>query len=583
MTFRWVACVVAGSALSVGAWAQAGSFADGLRLAAAEAPRGDRNMAPLQAEDASPYQNVVRGYVQGLIADIREDESMAVKAYASVLNQDPANSSLHARLFEKSLLDGDVPLAIELAAPLVDVTDNPTMPLLTRAVGFVQQGDLKQAQVMVELAAKVAPDLLQFELLDGYLAVAQGQPADAVIAKWDKLKVPAGLVARRDFHVARLWLKQGNTAKALERLEASNKIETGSLFTTLALGAVYEQNGQPDKARALYELFRSKNPQVALMDDTEQRMRAGKLAPLPATDLKSDVATTLFDFGLLVWAQGAEDPARQLMNLALWLKRDDPYLYYYAGIVNEFGGHLDVAQRFYRMAAQDDAVRLAATVRDADIEFRDGKQDEGRRRIEDMLHDKPDALVLHRTLADMAFEQKDFSVAAKHYKRVLDMLPAEAAKPVRASLNFAYGSALERMGKYDEASRALLASLKLEPANPAVLNYLGYMWVERGMNVPEAMRLLQQALMLNPQDGAIVDSVGWAYFMTKNYDKAVIYLERAIELEPGDVTINDHLGDVYMVLGRKDEAIRQWQRALKLAGSDDAMRRSLQKKIGMRD
>lgn len=582
MTFRWVACVVAGSALAAGAWAQDSVFSDGLRLAAAETPRSDYTMVPLRDEPASAFQNVVSGYVQGVIADIREDESMAVKAYAGVLGQDPANSSLHARLFEKSLLDGDVSLAIELAAPLVDVTDNPTMPLLTRAVGFVQQGDLKQAQMMVEQAAKIAPDLLQFELLDGYLAAAQGKPVDAVIAAWDKLKVPAGLVARRDFHVARLWLKQGDTAKALQRLEASNKVESGSLFTTLALGAVYEQAGQTDKARVLYELFRSKNPQVALMDDTEQRMRSGKPAPMPATDLKTDVATTLFDFGLLVWAQGAEDPARQLMNLALWLKRDDPYLYYYAGIVSEFGGHVDAAQRFYRMAAQDDAVRLAATVRDADIEFRNGQKDEGRTRIESLLRDKPDALVLHRTLADMAFEQKDFDVAAKHYKRVLDTLPAEAAKPVRASLNFAYGSALERLGKYDEASRALLASLKLEPANPAVLNYLGYMWVERGINVPEAMRLLQQALMLNPQDGAVVDSMGWAYFMTKNYDKAVIYLERAIELEPGDVTINDHLGDVYMVLGRKDEAVRQWQRALKLVDGDDAMRRSLQKKIGTR-
>src|SRR5262249_33862868 len=96
--------------------------------------------------------------------------------------------------------------------------------------------------------------------------------------------------------------------------------------------------------------------------------------------------------------------------------------------------------------------------------------------------------------------------------------------------------------------------LELFPDQPHVLNYLGYSWIDQGINLDEGMDMIKKAVQQRPDDGYIVDSLGWAYFRLGNYDEATKQLERAIELKPEDPTINDHLGDAYWRVTRVSEA-----------------------------
>ena len=94
-----------------------------------------------------------------------------------------------------------------------------------------------------------------------------------------------------------------------------------------------------------------------------------------------------------------------------------------------------------------------------------------------------------------------------------------------------------------------------------MLNYLGYSWIDQGINLDEGMRMIRRAVEQRPDDGYIVDSLGWAYYRLGNYEEAVKHLERAVELKPEDPTINDHLGDAYWKTGRPLEAEFQWSHA----------------------
>ncbi len=104
------------------------------------------------------------------------------------------------------------------------------------------------------------------------------------------------------------------------------------------------------------------------------------------------------------------------------------------------------------------------------------------------------------------------------------------------------GICYERSKQWPLAEADLKKALQLYPDQPLVLNYLGYSWVDQGINLDEGMNMIRRAVEQRPDDGYIVDSLGWANFRIGNYDEAVKELERAVELKPEDSTINDHLG-----------------------------------------
>lgn len=152
---------------------------------------------------------------------------------------------------------------------------------------------------------------------------------------------------------------------------------------------------------------------------------------------------------------------------------------------------------------------------------------------------------------------------------------AEPAKPTRAdwSLFYVRGIAYERSKQWPKSEADLKQALELYPDQPLVLNYLGYSWIDQGINLDEGMKMIRRAVELRPDDGYIVDSLGWAHFKLGKYDDAVRELERAVELRPQDPVMNDHLGDAYWKVGRKLEAGFQWSHARDLKPEPDDLKK----------
>ena len=68
------------------------------------------------------------------------------------------------------------------------------------------------------------------------------------------------------------------------------------------------------------------------------------------------------------------------------------------------------------------------------------------------------------------------------------------------------GIALERGKKWDAAEKDFKKALELRPDEPSVLNYLGYSYLDRGVNLVEARKLIESAYRQRPNDGYIIDS-----------------------------------------------------------------------------
>lgn len=134
---------------------------------------------------------------------------------------------------------------------------------------------------------------------------------------------------------------------------------------------------------------------------------------------------------------------------------------------------------------------------------------------------------------------------------------------------FMIGAAEEQRGDWAAAEHWLREAMVAAPEQATVLNYLGYMMLDRGENVDEAIDLIERAHRLEPNNGHITDSLGWAQYRRGNYAEAVRTLEQAVASVPGDPTINEHLGDAYWRVGRLIEARFRWRAALDADPAED--------------
>ena len=135
-------------------------------------------------------------------------------------------------------------------------------------------------------------------------------------------------------------------------------------------------------------------------------------------------------------------------------------------------------------------------------------------------------------------------------------------------LLFRLAASLERAKKLSESVVAFERLLTIRADYAPGMNYLGYLWADRGENLGRALDLIRRAVELDPTNGAYLDSLGWVYFQLNQLDRAEENLRVAETLNPDDATIQEHLGDVYEKRGDLVRARAAWKRALTLKPDD---------------
>ena len=141
------------------------------------------------------------------------------------------------------------------------------------------------------------------------------------------------------------------------------------------------------------------------------------------------------------------------------------------------------------------------------------------------------------------------------------------------------GTSYERLGDWDNAEKDLKESLRILPDQPHVLNYLGYSWIDRGINIDKALEMIIRANELKKNDGYITDSLGWAFYVKKNYLDAEKFLQRAVEILPLDPIINDHYADTLWMLNKHIQARYFWKHVLSLDTTEQKLKDNVSKKL----
>ena len=147
--------------------------------------------------------------------------------------------------------------------------------------------------------------------------------------------------------------------------------------------------------------------------------------------------------------------------------------------------------------------------------------------------------------------------------------------PDSVDLHYSFGVLFEKTSRFEESISAMRTVLKLDPDHADALNFIGYMYADRGIHLDEAERMIKKALQLKPGNGYMTDSLGWLYFRKNRLDEAIRYLKEASETLPEDAAILEHLGDAYVRAGQIQEALEAYGRAFQFNPESELLKKKL--------
>ena len=159
-------------------------------------------------------------------------------------------------------------------------------------------------------------------------------------------------------------------------------------------------------------------------------------------------------------------------------------------------------------------------------------------------------LIAHIIMGDCKLNYEwNPSEAERHFKRAIELDPEDSWA------HSAYGSYLQKVGRFDEAINEKKRTRELAPTNAAEISNLGWTYYYAG-KYPEAIAVYKQAMELNPRFPWAHVGLGRTYLSKGQHEEAIAELNNAISLSEGNVRAIGMLGYAYAVTGKHAEARR---------------------------
>ncbi len=392
----------------------------------------------------------------------------------------------------------------------------------------LQPGDLQTMDALAQ--AMETNDQLE-EALKEYKALAEADPENA----------------EAQVHIAEIERRQGKYEQALTDVHKARKMDANSLEAGFNEGLLEDILGRFDDAVQTYQ---------AMVDVTSHANGAY------TDEEKNNRSIFLERLGTILLEQNKVNDAIAAYQKMIDMGGSSAERGYQGQVdayreAKEFDKAIEVSRKAVASNPKDRDLKLMLAGELAD----QGKPD--------------DAFAMAKGLLDGANgdEQRaiwlaigQMNVRLRRWKDAEDAFdkaePLTTKKEDRTYLFFLKGELAERQKHSNQAEQYFKQALDLDPANAMTLNYMGYMWADKGLRLPEALKMVKKAVEIEPMNGAYLDSLGWVYFKMGEYELAEDNLRQAVNRTQTDPTVHEHLGDLYEKTGRIRLAAAQWQLSL---------------------
>jgi tetratricopeptide (TPR) repeat protein len=506
---------------------------------------------------------VFGAYLAAENAALNSDSAAAAGYYLETLKNDPDNILLQQKAYAALIGSARYEEARPVAEALTKEKSATNLPQFFLVLYDIRDGKYTDAQKALADIPDIGFQSLLNPLVRAWILAGQGKTDDAVLAL-DKLdQTPLFRPFRRNHRALLYAYGNKKTEAELAFKESLNAEGKGSLRTILAYGRFLNIIGRTYEAKALYQEYAKLYPDELSFSGAERQLEqpAGN-KPFIASPAEG-LAEALYSMASALAVDNATGPAAYYLRLATFLKPDFADAYVLLGRLLEVDKNYALAINAYDRVSADDVLDPEARLRKAWALNQMGKSEEALVILNDLVNSDAKSISFQVSLADMLRAHDKHDEAIQHYSAALKISGESPTKSAWV-LYYSRGVTFERANRWPEAEADFLKALELSPNQPEVLNYLGYSWIERGVNLEKAQGMLERAVALSPNDAFIADSLGWALYVQKKYDEAVVILEKAVLQQPEDPTLNDHLGDAYWAAGRHNEARFQWRHAISL-------------------
>lgn len=522
-------------------------------------------------------------YLAARIAHTSRDLSNAAAFYQKALEADPDNIALLEQAFSLTLADGDFENAMPYAERLVKQDRLNQFARMALGVKALKERSYSGAYTQFSKGLEGPSPELTSTLLAAWSKLGAKKP-DEALTLIDGLKGKEWFEVFKLFHGGLLAELAGQKDGAKSRLTAAYKLDSGALRIVEAQARNLARNGDIEGAKEVLLGFDKQLQNHPLITKSLQELDEG-LVPGPLVKTAQEgAAEVLYGIGSAIARDrsGANELAAIYLQLALYLDPKADLARISLGSLYEQSGKYQQAIDVFVGVDKASPLKRNAEIQ-VGLNFDQlDKLEEARSHLRAIVDANPADLEAVRALGSVLRTREKFKEASDVYSLGIDTINT----PTRQHwwLYYVRGITYERTKKWDNAEADFLKALELQPGQALVLNYLGYSWVDMGLNLDKALDMIKTAVENRPTDGYIVDSLGWVYYRLGRYDDAVKQLERAVELKPEDPVINDHLGDAYWKVGRKLEATFQWNHARDLKPEADELKKILHKlQVGLQE
>jgi tetratricopeptide (TPR) repeat protein len=550
------------------------STADSLKETVQKASREGGTPAQFLASDL---------FIKANDASMRGDAQTSVTLFKYALELAPQDSFIKRKLAIELIRTGDLKEAEILLAGIFHNGKK-----IDESVGLILAG-VYSAIERPNLAKKIYKEILEVEnseeaclyLAKTFVNEKEFNEAHKLLRNCQKrMKDEPSFV----FYEGKIELERGNLKLAENFFSQSIKIDHTYTQAVMALGGIFDEKEQVEKAIALYKNFlndeaNSNNVQVLgkmtnllLLDESKDPKKIEEvlsyletMVALEPTDLNLKVR-----LGLIYSEVSKYKEAIKLFKEVLLAVPDSDKIYYYLGALHQQLNEHETAIGYFLKIPSGSPLFTDASVQMAQIfsllareDFVSKKDDHVKKFLNFIgarMNEHED-LQLELALIKANFFEDTFQVK----EAIKTMFNLKEHKNFNESHSYYFASLLEKDGQFSEARTLVNKILEKNPNNPHALNFLGYSYLERNENLEKAFEFISKAVKLKPEDGYIRDSLAWYFYQVGKFQEALKESKKAFDLVKSDVIIAKHLALIYQRLNNFEKAREFYSEALKNA------------------